>query len=147
MDNSMRSASSNPYLANLVLSASPVQLVALLYDGLIRFLNAALEGFSEEDPQKRIEIVHNNLIRAQNILAELNASLDRQQGGEFAHQMGDLYEFYNATLRQINSTKNPTSLPKVIRLITELRDAWHQAAVLGASTDQNQIPVSVSAAS
>jgi flagellar secretion chaperone FliS len=141
MDNSSRAAPPNPYIASLVLSASPVQLIALLYDGLIRFLNGALDGFSEQDPQKRMETVHNNLIRAQNILTELNVNLDREQGGEFAERLSDLYSFYSASLRQINATKNPASLPKIIQLITELRDAWYQAANPQQNVEKNSVSV------
>lgn len=118
----------NPYLTNLVLSASPTQLVGLLYDGLVRFLNCAMDGFSEQDPQKKNETIHNNLIKAQNILVELNASLNHEEGGEFATRMGDLYNFYIHSLGKINTTKDPTMLPRIIQLITELRDAWYQAS-------------------
>jgi len=143
VDKTSHTVAPNPYLASLILSASPAQLVALLYDGLIRFLNAAQEGFSEQDQQRRMETVHNNLIRAQNILTELNSNLNREEGGEFAQQMGDLYNFYSASLREINATKNPANLPKIIDLITELRDAWYQATNPAAHFQNDSVPIPV----
>ncbi|MDD2710027.1 MAG: flagellar export chaperone FliS [Verrucomicrobiae bacterium] len=121
---------SNPYLANQVNSASPVQLVVMLYDGAIRFLHNAYEGFSEANPRQRQEIIHNNLIKTQNILTELNACLDMELGGDVARQLRELYEIFNSTLRQINQNKednkSPSSIMRIIRMLTNLRDAWEE---------------------
>jgi flagellar protein FliS len=133
-------AQPNPYLANLVLSASPAQLIALLYDGLIRFLNAALEGFSETDPQFKIETIHNNLIRAQNIVTELRTSLDPEKGGDFALQLDALYSYFSDSLCKINTTKDPSLLPKIIEMVTELRDSWHQVANLPLNPENHPSP-------
>ncbi len=132
-------APANPYLASQVMSASPVQLVTLMYDGMIRFLSAAHDGFSEADLQARFEMVNNNLIRAQNIVSELQACLDMEKGQEIAKRLDDLYEFFNRTLRQVNSSKDPSVILRIIHMVCELRDAWKDVAVSnpqGVSTPQ-----------
>jgi len=119
-------APSNPYLLNLVASASPAQLVVLLHDGLIRFLGAAHDGFYEVNPQKRFEMINNNLIRAQGIITELDASLDMERGAEIAIQLHDIYTFFNDALRRVNGSKEPSTIPRIIEMVTVLRDAWSQ---------------------
>ena len=71
-------------------TASPGQLVVLLYNGLIRFLEQARAGFVLEDPKEFNETINNNLQRAQAILNELNQALNMVEGGEFAQRMRSL---------------------------------------------------------
>ncbi len=129
MSASYHTSPANPYLASQVMSASPIQLVTLLYDGIIRFLSAAHDGFFEVNPQARFETINNNLIRAQNIVTELQACLDLEQGQAVARQLDSLYDFFNVTLRQINSTKDPSVIMRIIHMVCELRDAWKEISV------------------
>ena len=64
------------YKAQSVQTASPGKLVRMLFDGCLRFTTAAKRAFEEEEFTKRNEDVNNNLIRAQNIVTELQSSLD-----------------------------------------------------------------------
>ncbi|MBI4026701.1 MAG: flagellar export chaperone FliS [Verrucomicrobia bacterium] len=122
------------------MTATPHQLIGLLYDGLIRFLRTAQDAFSEPDPLKRMETVHNSIIRAQNIITELNNSLNMEKGGEVAQRLRGLYEFFYSSLTQVNLTKNPatdaTTIFRITRLVMEIRDAWNQIAPV----EQGQSP-------
>ncbi len=110
------------------MSASPHQLITLLYNGLIRFLHGVQDGFAEPDLQKRLEAIHNNTVRAQSILTELNVSLDMERGGEIARQLKDLYDFFHDALGRVNVTKDPatdvSTVFRITRMVTELRDTW-----------------------
>lgn len=114
----------NPYVKNQVVSASPGQLVVMLYDGLLRYLDSAIEGFNEKDSIKRIEVIHDNLVRAQKILDELNVSLDTERGGALAYQLSDLYTYYLASLAQANILKDQARIEVVRSMIQELREGW-----------------------
>ena len=70
------------YKAQSVQTASPGKLVLMLFDGYLRFTTAAKRAFDETDFTKRNEGVNNNLIRAQNIVTELQSSLDMSVPGE-----------------------------------------------------------------
>ena len=70
------------YKAQSVQTASPGKLVLMLFDGYLRFTTAARRSFEETDFTKRNEGVNNNLIRAQNIVTELQSSLDMSVPGE-----------------------------------------------------------------
>src|SRR5438093_12004078 len=86
-------------------TASPGQLVLLLYNGIIRFLEQARQGFSKDDPKEFNEAINNNVQRAQAIISEMNQSLNMAAGGEFAGRMRSLYEYFDGRLHASNLTK------------------------------------------
>ncbi len=114
------------YQAVAVTTASPGNLVLMLFDGALRFLSNALIGFQSEDLAKKNEDIHNNLIKTQRILRELQCSLDLKGGGEFAKTMYALYDFMIEELLKANMMKVPGPIQTVERLLGEIRDAWAQ---------------------
>ena len=105
-------------------TATPGQLVLMLFDGALRFLDKALIGFDLDDPLDSNLAINNNIIKAQEILRELNSSLNMEQGGEFATTMRRLYNYYDLQLSQSNLRKDPTGVQLVIRLLSVIRGAW-----------------------
>jgi flagellar protein FliS len=96
----------------------------MLFDGALRFLDKALIGFDLDDPLDSNLAINNNIIKAQEILRELNSSLNMEQGGEFATTMRRLYNYYDLQLSQSNLRKDPTGVQLVIRLLSVIRGAW-----------------------
>lgn len=113
------------YRANAVLTASPGQLVLMLYDGALKAMNLARAAFDEpvENP-RRIETINQQLQKAQNILAELQGGLNFEAGGEFAQTLWRLYDYYNRRLFEANLRKQTAPLVEVEGLVRQLRDAW-----------------------
>lgn len=107
-------------------TASPGQLVLMLFDGAIRFLECALTGFSKEDPVEYCSTINNNVLRAQAIIHELNVSLNVEQGGEFAQTMRRLYDYFDRRLQESNVKKIPVGIQEVIQRLSTLREAWSQ---------------------
>lgn len=105
-------------------TASPGKLVLMLYDGALKFLEQALEGFGYEDPLMMNQTVHNNLVRAQDIISELNATLNMEAGGELAKVLRDLYIYLGNRLWDSNLKKDRKGVDEVILRVTDLRDAW-----------------------
>ncbi len=105
-------------------TASPGQLVLLLYEGAIRALERALPGFNQEDPAEANTTVHNNLQRAQEIIRELNLALNMEQGGKCAATLRPLYDYFELRLWQSNLKKDRAGVEEVIRHLNVLRDAW-----------------------
>jgi flagellar protein FliS len=115
------------YRANAVLTASPGQLVLMLYDGALKSLALAREGFAQPDDNlRRIENINTHLLKAQSILAELQSGLNFQAGGEFAQTMHRLYDYHNRRLVEANMRKRVEPVIEVEALVRELRDAWAQ---------------------
>jgi flagellar protein FliS len=105
-------------------TATPGQLVLMLFDGALRFLDKALVGFDLDDPLESNLAINNNILKAQEILRELNMSLNMELGGEFAATMRRLYNYYDLQLSQSNLQKDPAGVQLVIRLLSVIRGAW-----------------------
>ena len=117
----------NPWLSYRQVAtktATPGQLVLMLFDGALRFLDKALVGFDLDDPLDSNLAINNNILKAQEILRELNVSLNMEKGGEFATTMRRLYNYYDLQLSQSNLRKDPSGVELVIRLLSVIRGAW-----------------------
>ncbi len=89
-------------------------------------MDAAKKGFEEEDFTKRNEDVNNNLIRAQNIVMELQGSLDMSVKGDLPGTLYRLYDFVVYQLQQSNLKKEPEPIDNAYKTISELREAWEE---------------------
>jgi len=113
------------YQSQAVLTASPGQLVLMLYDGTLRFLGHAHDALeTPEGTPRRIEIISTNLIKAQNILAELQSSLNHEVGGDHSANLDRLYEYYMRRLLEANMKKKVEPVIEIEALVRQLRDAW-----------------------
>ena len=111
------------YRESSVLTASPEQLVVMLYDGANRFLVQAAAGLRIGDH----EAAHNRLRRAEAILEELQSTLDMSQG-EVAQRLASIYIFCRRLLNEARLERNPAKIDQVAGLLSELREAWAQIA-------------------
>lgn len=115
------------YRANAVLTASPGQLVLMLYDGALKSLALAQEAFKlPEDNTRRIESINEHLLKAQAIIIELQSGLNLEAGGDFAKTMNRLYDYHNRRLLEANLRKQVEPVIEVERLLRDIRDAWAQ---------------------
>jgi flagellar protein FliS len=115
------------YYAQSILTASPGQLVLMLYDGALRFLGQAQAAFAADPATpKRIETINGAILRAQNILIELQSNLDHQAGGQYANDLARLYDYYLRRLLEANLQKRREPVDEVERLLRQLRDGWSE---------------------
>jgi len=112
------------YTSSSLQTASPAQITLMLFDGALRFMNAAEQGFAIQTLREKNEAVHNNIVKAQNILAELQSALDMEKGGEFSKTMFNLYDYMLSQLQAANIKKNAAPMKIVQRLLKDIRDAW-----------------------
>lgn len=113
------------YRANSILTASPGQLVLMLFDGALNAL--AIARIACDDPSgdpKRFEVIHTQLVKAQKIIAELQGTLNLEAGGDFARTMYQLYDYYDRRLVEANLKKQSAPIAEVERLLGEVRTAW-----------------------
>ena len=114
----------NSYRSASLETASPGKLILMLYDGALRFTAGALQGFELADRISSCEEVNNNVIRAQNIIVELQSCLNPEAEGEFPLTMQRLYDFSYQQLQEANLNKDPEPLHVVERILKDIREAW-----------------------
>lgn len=118
----------NPYQAyqnNSILTASPEELILMLYNGAIKFCNLAREAIE----QKNVPKSHEYIVKAQNIIWELRVTLDKKY--PVAEDMERMYEFIYNLLVQANISKDKEKLETATQFIREFRDTWKEAIKKG----------------
>jgi flagellar protein FliS len=101
-------------------SATPLELVIMLYDGAIEYLQKAAYHINEGGISQKID----SLSRARAIIEELLASLNKEIGGEVAENLESLYLFMLMELTKANATNDIKKIHEVKFILSELRDAW-----------------------
>jgi flagellar protein FliS len=112
------------YKRTAVLTASQGQLIVMLYDGAGRFLTQASAAMAD----RKVELAHNKLRRAELIIAHLSSTLDHERGGELAGRLLAIYNFCGRHLNHARIDRDPEPIDEVRELLGTLRDAWSQVA-------------------
>jgi flagellar protein FliS len=115
---------SSRYQQSQVLTAGREQLLLLVYDGILRFLSRAHRGLEQHDYHEK----HLGISRAQTLIIELRRTLDFAAAPELAHNLTRIYTYLIEELAQIDAHDDDSRLQHVIRLVTEMREAWRDAA-------------------
>jgi flagellar protein FliS len=103
-----------------VMTASPEQLVVMLYDGAGRFLRQAEGAMNGGGTWLQAS---QKLSRAEAIIDELLATLD-MDAGEIAERLQAIYVFCKTRLIEARLERDPGRVDQVARLLADLRDAW-----------------------
>lgn len=128
------------YQKSSIETASREQILIMLYDGAIQFLNKAKIAIQNKD----FEGVHNNLIGAQNIIQEFINSMDREVAPQLAENLISLYEYFIRRLVQANMKRQIEPIDEVLRYMKSLKATWKKAIVLAQKEQQkNAVAVGV----
>ncbi|WP_252714475.1 flagellar export chaperone FliS [Treponema pectinovorum] len=132
----------NPYAAYQntgIKTASQGKLVVLLYEGAIKNLTSALECFKADGTiqAKNIEKFGSFIMKTQDIISELEVSLDMEKGGQISTNLMSLYVYFNQELMAANISKDKKKIEFVLKMLNELSSAWNQAANSQANSPAN----------
>lgn len=111
----------NPYFEQMVLSASPVELVRLLYQRAIGAVREAREHLSAG----RIEQRCNSINIAYAVLTELTSSLKAEDAPELTANLNALYGYMQTRLIDANLRQVDEPLAEVVGLLMTLAEAWN----------------------
>ena len=117
---------SNPYQkykTNAILSASREQILLMLYEGAIRFTKQALEAAESNRIADRGRLI----LRAYDIVLELQVSLDHKIGGDLSRQLDQLYTYTLDQFTKANMTGDTAALKSAIKVLENLYDGWQLA--------------------
>ena len=101
-------------------SADNVQLIQMLFDGLVESLKAA-EG---QIKRNEINAKAKSLARASKIVLGLQNALDFEEGGEIATNLNELYSYVVRRLFHVNAHNDIDALLEIHGLMEEIRQAW-----------------------
>ncbi len=116
--------SKNIYLSNQINSSTPVGMIVLLYDGLLRFSEEAENHLSQEATDQNKALAANSVTRSIAILTELNLSLRPEHNPELCDRLKNLYLFFMRELTKALSEYKPGRISKIVPLLKTLRNTW-----------------------
>lgn len=114
------------YQKSSIETASREQILIMLYEGAIQFLNKAKVNIEN----KEIENANNNLIGAQDILQEFINSMDKEVAPQLAENLISLYEYFIRRLIHANLKREIAPIDEVLNYLKNLKATWEQAIVL-----------------
>jgi flagellar protein FliS len=112
------------YREREIQSASPARLVVLLFEHAHANLLRARHAVQTGNLELRVESV----AKAREALMELLTSLDMQRGGDIARNLSGVYTFILAELVNVVRRRDGAQLEQLIRMVSELRDAFDTIA-------------------
>lgn len=120
----------NPYAAyanSKIMTASPAELILMLYDGAIKFCNIAIMGIEEKNIQK----AHDNIIKVERIVKEFRDSLDHRY--PVSKDFDRVYEYLIRRLHEANVKKDVAILEEVLEHLRTMRETWKEVMRLNAT--------------
>lgn len=114
----------NKYLQTSIQTATPAQLLIMLYDGALRFCKGGMEAIHNQN----LEEANRSICRAEDIIMELVVTLDKSS--PIAEGLVKMYDYMHFKLIEANTYKKVEPIEEVIGYLVELRETWIQAAKL-----------------
>ncbi|MBZ5495461.1 MAG: flagellar export chaperone FliS [Acidobacteriia bacterium] len=105
-------------------TASPTELVVLLYDAAIAGLQKAQERLAAHDIAGRVRCLN----KVTSILTELQANLNFEAGGGIASSLERLYRYMKDLVFRANLQQDTAPLKECVKLLCSLRSAWAEVA-------------------
>lgn len=122
------------YLQTKVTTTDQGDIVVMLYDGAIKFLNQAVEHLAANDmAQKGLA-----LSRALDVINELDSALNMEKGGSLSENLHSLYIFCSNHLVTANLKKDPERIGHVIKILSGLRSAYSEILTLPEAREAAQ---------
>lgn len=116
-----------------VMSATPHQLVVLLFDGALSAMKKAAILMEQGDIPGKGQA----LSKAINIITNgLRAGLNHEAGGEIAANLDGLYDYMTRRLLHANLHNDPEAISEVERLLTNIADAWKEIGPNAQATQE-----------
>ncbi len=102
--------------------ASPVRLVVMLYDKAMSLLQQAVLHIDRNNVKAKGEALN----RVVEIIGELQAVLNGEEGGVVAQNLDAMYEFMIRSVTLANLNNDPQPLDGVLMVLEELRKGWQE---------------------
>jgi flagellar protein FliS len=118
----MNQSASLEYRRAATQQASVVGLVIALHDTLMGDLRRAAEAMERNDIPTRCE----QLIHGFKVLTQLEAMLNREEGGAAVKNIARFYSHVRGQMLKAQFKLDPAMLRKQVQIVMEVRQAWEQ---------------------
>lgn len=108
--------------ATAKMTVGKVRQIVMLYDGVLRFVQQAVDAINKQDYETR----YNILCKASEVISGLQNSLDFEQGGDIAHLLYDYYASIDARLLTVHRTNDIRTCEQVMKELRMMRGAWDE---------------------
>ena len=115
-----------------VATSNNVQLIQMLFDGLLESLSTARGHIQHNNIQEKSKAI----ARASRIVLGLQGALDFEKGGDLANNLNELYSYVTRRLFHINAQNDLVVLDEICGLMKEIRDAWEGVPTLVPSSNR-----------
>ncbi|WP_454885211.1 flagellar export chaperone FliS [Sphingomonas oryzagri] len=122
-----RKSYANVDIGARVEASSPHQLVAILFDELVKNLDTLIAGLGPNGTLNRSQVIVRRA-RANTILLGLEGSLDRTQGGEIAMGLSSIYREARRLIGAGSDASDAAPIREARAMIAEIAGAWAQIA-------------------
>lgn len=112
----------NKYMETAIQTATPAQLLIMLYDGAIRFCKGGIEAIRNQDNEE----ANRCICRAEDIILEFVVTMDKS--ASVAEGLIKMYDYMYFRLVEANAKKEIEPIEEVLGYLLELRQTWIQAS-------------------
>jgi len=111
------------YKQTAIKTASPEQVLLLLYEGAIKAAKLAKQSMAQKNVTEKCK----HITKVHDIVMELRNSLDHNKGPEVSAQLDSLYDFCITQLLKANLNNDEAALDGVIKVLHTLYEGWVSA--------------------
>lgn len=113
----------NAYTQNSINVESPIKLVEMLFEGILKFTAQAKKSMEEDDIEKQVYWINRTI----DIFSELISSLDYSgEQKNLAEYLNGLYTYQIKLLTEANVECEPEKLDVVMKVAKGLIEAWRE---------------------
>ena len=112
------------YRKTNVITADPMRLIIMCYEGAVDSLKLAKQKIDEKDYEAKSRAI----IKTHDIIDELLCSLDFEKGGIIAKNLSSLYNYMTRRIIHGDVNQDMGAIDEVIGMLTELQSAWQEVA-------------------
>src|SRR5436190_15496871 len=116
----MTTETTSTYLEERILSATPLELIEILYTAAIDRVRSARRHLSTDDAMARSEDVSKTLA----ILSELTLALDGKEASESAATYSAIYLYLQKRLVEAHSQQSDSIFAEVEEMLASLAENW-----------------------
>lgn len=129
------------YRESAVRGASPLGLIVILYEEIVRSIRKAMRAFESGD----IEARGKALTHAVEVIGYLQSILNFDKGGQVARELSQFYNLMRVKLLEIHIKPTRDGLELLAHEFAKVAAAWQQAERLIAQPEvsQNPSPVTI----